>query len=137
MHLVSPNLMVLQMGPRHNEEITLKKLDLRSYRGAHHWRVEETAESLFFIDISLLDPNFTDMQNLLKRTDQCHQRVRTALEIGSEIKDKERQRRVNVWLYAPELLEQADFAGSGKQRMFYGTVNPAGNTFDHSWIGLG
>lgn len=104
----------------------MKKLDLRSYRDTHHWRVEETAESLFFIDLALRDPNFTDMQNLLNRTDQCHQRVRAALEIGSEIKDKERQRRVNVWLYAPELLEQADFAGSGKQRMFYGTVNPAG-----------
>ena len=104
----------------------LKKLDLRNYRGTHHWRVEETAESLFFVDIALSDPNSTDIQNLLRVTDDCHQRVRTALDIGTEIRDMERRHRVNVWLYAPDLLEQANFAGPCKQRMFYGTANAAG-----------
>lgn len=104
----------------------MKELDLHSYRQAHRWRVEETVESLFFIDIALTDPNSTDMQNLVEMTDRFHQRVRVDLDIGSEIKDEERQRRVNTWLYAPDLLAQTDFAGPGKKRMFYGTVNPAG-----------
>ena len=102
------------------------RLDLHSYRQSHHWRIVETAESLFFIDIALTDPNSEQLQNLIEMTDQCHQRVRTALDIGSEVKDKERQRRVNTWLYAPDLLAKADFADPGKPRMFYGTVNPSG-----------
>lgn len=126
MKLVLPISQSSKFWGRHNGGIALKELDLRSYRGTHHWRVEQTAESLFFIDIALPDTSSTNLQSLLEMTDRCHQRVRTALEIGSEIKDKERQRQVNVWLYAPDLLAQADFAAPGKQRMFYGTVNPAG-----------
>ena len=104
----------------------MKRLDLHSYRHTHHWRVEETAESLFFIDVALPNPNTTDMQFLLRMIDQYHQRVRAALDIGSEIKDKERRCRVNTWLYAPDLLAKADFASPDIPRMFYGTVNPAG-----------
>lgn len=104
----------------------LKKLDLHSYRQSHHWRVAETAESLFFIDTALPDPNSKHIQNLIEITDQFHQRVRTALNIGSEIKDNERQRRVNTWLYPPDLLAKTNFADSGEPRMFYGTVNSAG-----------
>ena len=114
------------MGGCHNGEIALRNLDLRSYRNAHHWRVEETAESLFFIDVALPNPTSKSMESLLRMTDQCHQRVRAVLDIGSEIRDKERQRRVNTWLYAPDLLAKADFASPDIPRMFYGTVNSAG-----------
>jgi len=102
------------------------RLDLHSYRQSHHWRIVETAESLFFIDVALPDPNSEQIKDLIEMTDQCHQRVRKALDIGSEVKDKECQRRVNTWLYASDLLAKSDFADPGKPRMFYGTVNPAG-----------
>ncbi len=105
----------------------MKKLDLYAYRRAHRWRVEETGECLFFIDVALPNPNTTDMQHLLEITDQHHQRVRAALNIEPDtIKDVEHQRRVNVWLYSPELLEHAGLVNPDKPSMFYGTVNAAG-----------
>ena len=45
---------------------------------------------------------------------------------GDTIKEKERRRRVNVWLYGPEVLEQAGLVRPDQPSMFYGTVTPAG-----------
>lgn len=109
--------------------VALKKLDMHGYRRSHCWRVEETDESLFFIDVALPGPDSKAIGNLFETTDQCHQRVREALDLGSEVKDKERQRRINTWLYAPDLLAEADFAEAKEQNVFYGTVNPAGLHF--------
>ena len=67
------------------------------------------------------------MQHLLEIADQQHQRIRAALNISPVTsKDKERQRRVNVWLYSPQPLEQASLVSPDKPSMFYGTVNAAG-----------
>lgn len=105
----------------------MKQLDLSAYRRGHRWRVEETGECLFLIDVDLPDPNTTDVQHLLEIADQQHQRIRAALNISPATdKDKERRRRVNVWLYSPQLLEQAGLVSPGKPSMFYGTVNAAG-----------
>ena len=112
-----------------NGGIALKKLDMHGYRHSHCWRVEETTESLFFIDVALPGPDSKAMRNLFEATDQCHQRVREALDLGSKTKDKERQRRTNTWLYAPDLLAEADFAEAKELNVFYGTVNPAGLHF--------
>ena len=54
-------------------------LDLYDCRNTHQWRVEETAESIFFIDVELLNPNTKDMQGLFESTDKLDERVRTAL----------------------------------------------------------
>lgn len=105
----------------------MEQLNLSAYRRAHRWRVEETGECLFLIDVDLPDPNTTDMQHLLEIADQQHQRVRAVLNISTVTsKDKERQRRVNVWLYSPQPLEQAGLVSPDKPSMFYGTVNAAG-----------
>ena len=42
-------------------------LDLHDYRNTHQWRVEETAESLFFIDVELPNPNTKDSKAYLNR----------------------------------------------------------------------
>lgn len=107
----------------------MRKLDMHGYRHSHHWRVVETAESLFFIDVALPGPDSKAMRNLIEMTDQWHQRVREALAVGSEINVKERQRRTNTWLYASDLLAEADFAEAKEPKVFYGTVNPAGLHF--------
>ena len=123
--------------PKGTEETTLKKLDLYAYRRAHRWRAEETGECLFLIDVALPNPNTKDMQHLLELADQHHQRVRAALNIEQDsIKDGERRRKVNVWLYTPEVLEQGGLVNPDKPRMFYGTVNAAGLhlvTHDMAW----
>ena len=86
----------------------MKQIDLHRYRHAHRWRVQETGECLFLIDVALPDPNTPDLQYLLEVADQQHQGVRAALKIeGDTIKEKERRRRVNVWLYGPEVLQEA------------------------------
>lgn len=113
------------------EETTLKnspsRVDLHSHRRDHPWRVEETGQSLFFIDATLPNPNTTDMQHLLEVIDQYHERLRAALNIELDtIKGSEGQRRVNVWLYSPEPLEKAGVVTPDKPKMFYGVVNAAG-----------
>ena len=105
----------------------MEKLDLSAYRRAYRWRIEETAECLFLIDVALPNPNTKDMQYLIGSADRHQQRVRAALKIDSgTIKDRERQRRVNVWLYNPKLLEQAGYVNPDKPSTFYGTVNASG-----------
>lgn len=102
-------------------------LDLYDYRNTHQWRVEETAESIFFIDVELLNPNTKDMQGLFESTDKLHERVRTALNRDPRSsKERERQQRVNVWLYPPTLIQDAELGNFDKPRMFYGTANSAG-----------
>ena len=54
----------------HENDRSLKQLDLSANRRAHRWRVEETGECLFLIDVDLPDPNTTDMQHLLEIADQ-------------------------------------------------------------------
>ena len=125
------------VAPKGTEGTTLKKLDLYAYRRAHRWRAEETGECLFLIDVALPNPNTKDMQHLLELADLHHQRVRAALNIEQDsIKDGERRRKVNVWLYTPEVLEQGGLVNPDKPRMFYGTVNAAGLhlvTHDMAW----
>ena len=91
----------------------MKQIDLHGYRRAHRWRVEETGECLFLIDVALPDPNTPDLQYLVEVADQQHRRVSAALKIERDtIKEKKRRRRVNVWLYGPEVLEQAGLVGT-------------------------
>ena len=114
---------------RGTEETVVNKLrlDLSVYRRAHRWRVEETVECLFLIDVALPNPSSADMQHFLELADQHHQRVRAALNIEqSSIKDGERMRKINVWLYAPQVLEQGGLVNPDKPQMFYGTSNAAG-----------
>ena len=102
-------------------------LNLHDYRNTHQWRVEETAESLFFIDVELPNPNTIDMQGLVESTHKLHERVRTALNRDpTSSKERERQQRVNVWLYPPTLLQDANLGNFDKPRMFYGTANSVG-----------
>ena len=104
----------------------MRKLDLHGYRNSHEWRVAETAESLFLIDTALPNPNTKDITTLLEVTDQYHEQVRAALEVAPGIKEGERRRHINIWLYPPDLLEQAGFFKPNAPRMFYGTPNAAG-----------
>lgn len=105
----------------------MTKLDLHAHRHMHLWRVAETDECVFLIDVDLPNPSTTDMRHLLEIADRHHQRVRAALNIDSgTIKNRERQRKVNVWLYSPEILERGGLITSEKPRMFYGTANAAG-----------
>lgn len=102
-------------------------LNLHDYRNTHKWRVEETAESLFFIAGELPNPKTKDMQGLFESTDKLHERVRTALNRDPRSsKVRERQQRVNVWLYPPTLLQDANLGNFDKPRVFYGTANSAG-----------
>ncbi len=103
------------------------EVDFHNYRQTHHWRIEETDECLFLIDVAQPSPYDTDIRRLFEITDQLHQRVRVALEIDSGIlKEKERQRKVNVWLYAPELLARAECVSPAKPRQCYGVADAAG-----------
>ena len=101
--------------------------DLCAYRKTHQWRIEETDECLFLVDASLPIPSSIDMRRLFAMTDQLHLRIRDVLEIDSNsLKLKEKLRKVNVWLYASEILEQAVFVNPERLRQCYGTANAAG-----------
>lgn len=101
--------------------------DLRAYRKAHQWRIEETDECLFLVDVSLPLPSSIDMRRLFAMTDRLHLRIRGFLDIDSNsFKLKERLRKVNVWLYASEILDGAVFVNPEKPRKCYGTANAAG-----------
>ena len=103
------------------------EVDFQDCRQTHHWRIEETDECLFLIDVALPRPSNPDMRRLFEITDQQNQRVRAALEIDSgTLKEKERRRKVNVWLYAPELLARAECVSPAKQRQCYGIADAAG-----------
>ena len=112
-----------EASPKITEE---PQLDLRGYRNSNQWRVEETVESLFFIDTALPSPNSRDMQVLLEEIDRYHERVRAALDVASTITELERRQKLNTWLYAPDLLEESDLLNPNKPNMFYGTANAAG-----------
>ena len=102
-------------------------VDFFKHRQEHQWRVEETDECLFLIDVALPNPSNPDMRRLFEITGQLHQRVRAALEIDSgTLKEKEQRRKVNVWLYAPEILERAGYVTSAKPRKCYGVADTAG-----------
>lgn len=103
------------------------EVDFHDYRQTRHWRIEETDECLFLIDVALPSPYDTEMRRLFEKADRLHQHICAALEIDSSTrKGKERQRKVNVWLYAPELLERAECVSPAKPRKCYGIADAAG-----------
>ena len=102
-------------------------VDMRAYRSAHRWRIEETEQTVFLIDTALSDPNTEDMKWLVEYADRLLGRIRATLQMEAEsIKDKERQARVNVWIYSPEVLRTAGLVKKDTPHMFYGTANAAG-----------
>lgn len=103
------------------------EVDFHDYRQTHQWRMEETDECLFLIDVALPNPSNPDMWRLFEIAGQLHQRIRAALEINQGTrKGKERQRKVSVWLYAPKLLARASYVTSAKPRRCYGIADAAG-----------
>lgn len=103
------------------------KVDMRAYRTAQRWRIEETEQTVFLIDAVLPDPNTEDTKWLIEHADHLLGRIRTTLQMEAEsIKDKERKAQVNVWIYSPEVLRTAGLVVEGTPHMFYGTANVAG-----------
>ena len=115
----------------------MEKIDLRAYRNAHRWRVQETEESVFLIDVALPDPNTEDMKWLVEHFDHLYGRIRSAMKMEKKsIKDRERKARVNIWIYSPEVLRTAGLVRKDTPHMFYGTANAAGLqlvTFNMAW----
>ena len=105
----------------------MQNIDMRAYRTAHHWRIEETEQTVFLIDAALPDPNNEDTKWLIEHADLLLGRIRGTLQMKAEsIKDKERKARVNVWIYSPEVLRTAGLVRKDTPHMFYGTANAAG-----------
>ncbi len=105
----------------------MEKIDLRAYRNAYRWRVEETEESVFLIDAALPDPNTEDLKWLIGHSDHLYGRIRSALNAAAEsIKERERRARVNVWIYSPEVLKTSGLVKKDTPHMFYGTASSVG-----------
>ena len=103
------------------------ELDFRVQRQEKRWRVEESDECVFFVDVDLPSPSTSDMRRLFQAADIQHQRARTALGIDlSSPKETERRRRVNVWLHSPVMLERAGYITPEKPEVCYGIADDAG-----------
>lgn len=115
----------------------MKKIDLRAYRNTHRWRVQETEESVFLIDVALPDPNSEDLKWLVEHFDHLYGRIRSTMKMDERsIKDRERSGRTNVWIYSPDVLRTAGLVEEDTPHMFYGTANAAGVqliTFNMAW----
>ncbi len=103
------------------------ELDFRAQRKKKRWRVEESNECVFLVDVDLSSPSTTDMRRFCEAADHQHQRARAALDIdlGSP-KEMERRRKVNVWLHSPEILERVGYITPEESQKCYGITDDAG-----------
>ena len=102
-------------------------LDFGTQRLKKRWRIEESDECVFFVDVDLPNPSTPDMRRFFAAADHQHQRARAALDIDlSSPKEKERRRRVNTWLLSPEVLEQAGYITPDEPQKCYGIADDAG-----------
>jgi hypothetical protein len=103
----------------------MKAPDLAAQRREHFWRVEESTDCLFFINAAI--EITSELHQFIEIASRKQLAIREVLEIlVDETKDRERLRKVNIWVYTSGVLDEAGLINADKPNMFYGAASASG-----------